>query len=228
MQVRVRHTPTYGVARLVLAPGEPVRVVPGAMLATSYGVAVEAPARGGFLGFLFARGVRGRAKLPPTTFTASAEGGWVDVAAPLPGDLHVLDLDGRTGWVVARGRWLATAATVAVQPRWAGSDHLAGAAGGFLVHVAGQGPVVLSCYGALDVIDLRLGELVTVDSGHVVAYADTVQCRLRPIGTNGARSVRSGAGMVFDFAGPGQVLTQTRSPRELFTAVRSNRVGAHG
>lgn len=36
----------------------------------------------------------------------------------------------------------------------------------------GHGPVVISRYGALDVIALPPGELVTIDTGHVVAYAD--------------------------------------------------------
>ena len=36
VQVRTRHTPSAGVARLVLAPGELVQVEAGAMMATSY------------------------------------------------------------------------------------------------------------------------------------------------------------------------------------------------
>ena len=44
MQVSVRHQPAFAVARL--APGEPVQVESGAMMATSYGVTVRSQAQG--------------------------------------------------------------------------------------------------------------------------------------------------------------------------------------
>jgi uncharacterized protein (AIM24 family) len=81
---------------------------------------------------------------------------------------------------------------------------------------------VLSCYGTLDVVTLEPGELVTVSSGHVVAFADTVQCRLRAVSPDVPQSVRNGEGLVLDFAGPGLVLTRTRSPRALVSWLRDN------
>lgn len=208
LQVRTRHTPTFGVARLVLAPTEPVLVERSSVLATSYGVGVET-----------------KAKAPGLTAalcTASAEGGWVDVAPALPGDLHVLELDGTTGWCVSRNAWLASAATVRIDPSAPPVRALHGGDNGFLAYAFGTGPVVLSCYGTLDVVTLEPGELVTLDSGHVVAFADTVQCRLRAVSPGGPQSVRNGEGLVLDFAGPGLVLTRTRSPRALASWLRDN------
>ena len=86
--------------------------------------------------------------------------------------------------------------------------------------------MVISCYGALDVIALPPGELVTIGTGHVVAYADTVQSRIRQVSQGGMQSMRSGEGLVFDFAGPGQVLAQTRNPRGLIGWLHANRVGS--
>ncbi|MCP2259463.1 TIGR00266 family protein [Streptoalloteichus tenebrarius] len=227
MQVRTRHTPSFGVARLLLAPGEPARVESGAMMATSYGVAVEARAQGGLLKSL-ARAALGGESLFVSTFTAPPQGGWVDVAANLPGDLHVLELDGRVGWCLTRGSWLASSATIQLETQWGGFRNLFGGEGGFLMHAAGQGTVVLSCYGALDVVDLQPGEFVTIDTGHVVAYAETVQSRLRTMSQGLTQSLKSGEGLVFDFAGPGQVLTQTRNPRGLVTWLQANGLGARG
>lgn len=208
MQVRTRHTPTFGVARLVLAPGEPVLVERSSVVATSYGV-----------------GIDGRTKAPglnAAQCTAGAEGGWVDVAAALPGDLHVLELDGATGWCVTRDSWLASAATARLDPAAPPVRALHGGDNGLLAHASGTGPVVLSCYGTLDVVTLEPGELVTVDSGHVVAFADTVQSRLRAVSPDAPQSVRNGEGLVLDFAGPGLVLTRTRSPRGLVSWLRDN------
>lgn len=225
MQVRTRHTPSCGVARLVLAPGEPVQVESGAMLATSYGVSVSASAQGGLLKSL-ARAAFGGESLFVSTYTAPQQGGWVDVAPSLPGDLNVLELDGRIGWCVTKGCWLASASTAQVDVRWSGFKNLFGGESGFLTHVTGRGPVVVACYGALDIMTLQPGEFVTVDTGHVVAYADTVQSRLRQISQGVSQSLRSGEGLVFDFAGPGQVLVQTRTPRGLVSWLQANGLGA--
>ncbi|GGP35111.1 AIM24 family protein [Saccharothrix coeruleofusca] len=214
MQVRTRHTPTSGVARLVLAPAEPVLVERSSLLATSYGVGVDARVKG--------KGVRA------ARCTAGPEGGWVDVAPPLPGDLHVLELDGTAGWCLAGNSWLACAGTVGFDPAAPPLRALHGGDSGFLNYAFGTGSVVLGCYGELDVVTLAPGELVTVDSGHVLGFADTLQCRLRALSPDASQSVRTGAGLVLDFAGPGLVLTRTRSPRGLATWLRDNGLSPRG
>ncbi|MCA1186397.1 MULTISPECIES: TIGR00266 family protein [unclassified Saccharopolyspora] len=219
MQVRNRHTPSFGVSRLLLAPGEPVRIASGALLATSYGVAVEV--RGGGLLKSLAKG----RSAAVTTCTAGQQGGWVDVAPALPGDLHVLEPDGQ-GWCVTGSAWLASASGVRFDEQWAGFKNLFGGERGFLGHVSGQGPVVLACCGALDVMTLQPGEFLTVSPGHVVAYGDAVQTRLRQLGQGVAQSLKTGEGLVFDFAGPGQVLVQTRDPRSMVGWLHSQGFGA--
>lgn len=208
----------------MLAPGEPVRVEAGSMLATSYGVTVESRAQGGFFKSL-ARSALGGESFYVSTYTAPQQGGWVDVAPTLPGDLNVLELDGRVGWCVTKGSWLASASTVQVEAQWGGFQNLFGGEGGFLTRLSGHGSAVVTCYGALDVVTLQPGEYVTIDTGHVVAYADTVQSQLRQMNQGVAQSLKSGEGLVFDFAGPGQVLTQTRNPRGLVGWLRANGLG---
>ena len=211
MQVRTRHTPTFGVARLVLAPGELVLVDPLTVAATSYGLAVE---------------VKGAGAKAVALCTAGAEGGWLDAAPALPGDLHLVELDGTHGWCLARLSWIASSSTVAMNPEAPPMKALFGGLEGFLNYAHGQGVVVLACYGTLDLVTLAAGEAVTIGSDHVVAFADTVQCRLRPSAPDGVQSIPTGEGLVFDFAGPGAVLTQTRGPRRLTTWLRANGVSS--
>ncbi|MGH3761995.1 AIM24 family protein [Actinophytocola sp.] len=210
MQVRTRHTPAFGVARLLLAPGEAVQADYAAMLATSYGVVVT-PARSG-----------SRGKVRRAVFTAPAEGGWVDVAPALPGDVHTLELDGMAGWCVARGSWLAAAATVRAEAQWQGFRGLFGADVGFLEHVSGGGAMVLACCGSLDVVPLEAGELVTVDPSYLLAYSELTQCRLRATSPQLPQSVRTGEGLLLDFAGPGQLLVQTRNARAMAAWLAGN------
>ncbi|EOD67025.1 MULTISPECIES: TIGR00266 family protein [Amycolatopsis] len=221
MQVGIRQQPSFAVARLMLAPGEPCQVESGAMMATSYGVQVQSQAQGGIMKGL------GRAFLSGesffiSTFTAPQNGGWVDVAANLPGDIQVITLDGRTGWAVTRGCWLASSHGVQTETKWGGMKNLMGGEGGFLTHATGQGQLLVSCYGAVETITLQQGEMVTIDTGHVVAYADTVQYQIRKVAQGIIQSMKSGEGLVFDFVGPGQIMTQTRNPSALVNWIVSH------
>lgn len=199
MQVRTRHTPAFGVARLVLAPAETVQADYDAMLSTSYGVGIDVRPRG-------------RGRPVPAMFTAPAEGGWLDVAPALPGEVYTLELDGVNGWCVARDNWLAASSTIRQDPAWLGFRPMFGAEQGFLDHVSGQGSVVLTSCGALDVVNLEAGAAITVVPRCVVAYTEGVQTRLRAVSQSIHQSIKTGEGLLLDFAGPGQVLTQTRKP----------------
>lgn len=212
MQVRTRHSPSFGVARLVLAAGEVARTGSEAM-ATSYGVASASAGRAGKRGPL--GGKLGGGSVPERSYTAGPQGGWVDVAPSLPGDVHTVEMDGRRGWCVSRESWLAAAGTVRLDADWNGFRDLFGGQPGFLAHAGGQGQLVLACCGALDVHELQPGEFVTMDTGHLVAYVDTLQCRLRQAEQGRAQSMRTGDGLVVDFAGPGRVVAQSRNPRRM-------------
>jgi uncharacterized protein (TIGR00266 family) len=215
VQVQVRHQPSFAVARCLLAPGEPLRVESGAMLATSWGVQLEASIPGGLFGGL-KRAALGGESLFVTTYTAPQGGGWVDVAANLPGDIAMVTVSPDRPFFLTRGCWIANAHGVEIQTKWGGAQNLFGGEGGFVIQATGTGEVVLGAYGAVDTLELAPGEAVTVDSGHVVGYDAGVQSRLRrAVEGRSIQSLKSGEGFVFDFAGPGRVMIQTRNPRAL-------------
>lgn len=89
MPVEIRHNPSFAVARVTLAPGEPLQVEAGAMAAMSPDLNVQAQMQGGLMKSL-ARGALGGESLFITTYTAGQYGGWVDVAPNLPGDVVAL------------------------------------------------------------------------------------------------------------------------------------------
>lgn len=213
MQVTTRQTPAFGVARLQLADNETVKVESGAMMATSAGVTVQSKAEGGVLKSL-KRAALGGESFFITTYTAPAGGGWVDVAPRLPGDLLTLEVAPGRALFIQKGSWLASSPSVEIDTKWGGFKNLLGSEGGFIVRAGGQGPVVVSCYGALETWDLAAGQTITLDTGHMVAYDESVTMGLRKIAGGLVQTFKSGEGIVFDFTGPGWVMSQTRNPNE--------------
>jgi uncharacterized protein (TIGR00266 family) len=212
MEVNVRHSPSFSVARVTMASGEQVRAEAGAMMATSGGVAVESKAQGGIMKSL-KRSVLGGESFFMTHYTAPPEGGWVDCAARLPGDIVVLDA--AHGLNLTKGTYLCSQHSVEIDTSWGGFKNAFGGEGGFLLRASGVGPVVCAAYGALDVVDLAAGEQFVLDSGHLVAYTDGVQFNLRKVAKGLMTTMKSGEGLVFEFTGPGRVWTQTRNIDEL-------------
>jgi uncharacterized protein (TIGR00266 family) len=214
MNIEIRHSPSFAIARCSLNGGEQLKCESGAMSATSAGVEVEAKMQGGLMKGL-KRSVLGGESLFMTTLTAPATGGWVDVAARLPGDLITLPVNGAVN--LTRGSYLASEASVEIDTKWGGFKNVFGGEGGFLIHASGQGQVVVSCYGALDQVQLAQGESIVIDSGHVVAFDPSVTFTTRKASSGIMNTLKSGEGFVMEFTGPGLVYTQTRNPDALVT-----------
>jgi uncharacterized protein (TIGR00266 family) len=212
MDVTIRHSPSFAIARCTLAGGEAIKAESGAMSATSSGVEIEAKVQGGLMKGL-KRSVLGGESLFMSTLTAPSQGGWVDVAARLPGDLMVLQADG--GLNLSKGGYLASGSNVEIDTKWGGFKNVFGGEGGFLIHATGTGPVVVSCYGALDTVELGAGESIVVDSGHLVAFDPSITYTTRKASSGIMNTLKSGEGFVMEFTGPGTVHTQTRNPDAL-------------
>lgn len=216
MEVTVRHNPAFAVGRVALAGGEAVRVESGAMMATSDGVQIEAKMEGGLLKSL-KRATLGGESLFISTFTAPPPGGWVDVAANLPGDLIVAQVSPDQPINVTRGSWICSSPGVELETKWGGFKNAFGGEGGFLIHAGGQGTLVMSCYGALETYQLAAGERLILDTGHTVAYSAAVQMSIRKAAGGIVQSLKSGEGLIFEFTGPGWVMAQSRNPSAMIT-----------
>ena len=221
MDVQMRQGPAYGVARLSLAPNEPVRVESGAMMTMSSGVMLQAKAEGGIMKSI-KRAALGGESFFVSTYTAPAQGGFVDVAARLPGDVTMFEVVPGKALFIQKGSWLANEVNVTMDAKWGGFSNMFGGEGGFIIRADGQGKVVFACYGALEVWNLEPGQGITVDTGHMVAYEESVKMTMRRASGSGlVQSFKSGEGLVFDFAGPGRVWTQTRNPTEFLGWIQS-------
>ena len=211
MQVEIRHSPAFALGRLQLAPGETVNVESGAMAMQSYGITVEAKMEGGLFSAAKRALISGDSFFM-SKFTAPQQGGWVDVAPPIPGDIFAIDIAPNQGLILTKGVWLASDLGVTLDAKFGNSGAFFGGEGLFLVKATGQGKVVLTAYGALDIHSLKAGEGFTVDTGHLVAYEEGVQVKARKISSGLMNTLKSGEGIVMDLMGPGDVITQSRNP----------------
>jgi len=212
MQLSIEHSPAFATVRAQLGAGEQVRLESGAMMAMSGGVNLESKMEGGLKKGLM-RSVLGGESLFISTVTGSKDGDWVDAAARLPGDIEILDVNGAMN--LTSGAWLLSGSGVEIDTKWGGFKNLFGGEGGFLIRATGTGQVVCSCYGAIQNYDLAAGETMVLDSGHLVAFEDSLTYTTRKVTSGVMQMIKSGEGLVFDFTGPGRIWSQTRSSAEL-------------
>ena len=222
MRAEIRHSPSFAAVRCHLDAGEQIQAEAGAMMAHSAGIILDSKMRGGLASSL-KRSVLGGESFFISTYTASANGGWIDIAPKLAGDIKILNLDGGSGgWIIERGSWLASESSVTIDAKWQGFKSLFGGEGGFMVHAQGSGQVLASSYGAVETLDLVGGEMVVIDTGHVLAFADSMNYELKTAGGQFIKAVKSGEGFVFHFQGPGRIMIQSRNTQAFLSWVTSN------
>ncbi len=147
------------------------------------------------------------------TFRAPS-GGSVSVAPALPGDMSVVRIASTQALLVQSGSWIASDPGVDVDTKWGGAKTFFSGEGLFLLRCTGAGDVLVSSYGAILTRTLAPGEGYTLDTGHVVAFDESVQYEVHKAG-NWKTTVLGGEGLVTRFEGPGRLWLQTRSPQDL-------------
>ena len=208
MEVKILYAPSYSMANVKLSPGENIQVESGSMVSMSSGVNIETKAAGGFMKAL-GRSLLGGESFFMNTFTAPPEGGEINIAPALPGDMFVADIAGET-MLIQSGSYCASSPGVNIDTKWGGAKSFFASEGLILLKASGQGKVILSSYGAIHEIVLGANEKYIVDTGHLVAFEEKLGFQVKRIG--GLKStLLSGEGLVVELTGPGKALIQSRS-----------------
>ncbi len=208
MQIEILYRPAYSLARIKLTGGEEVKVEAGSMVSMSGGVTLKTEATGGLLKSL-GRAFFGGESFFQNTYMAPSNGGEISVAPALPGDVLAVDLS-QESLMVQSGSYMASEIGIELDTRWSGAKTFFASEGAIMLRTRGTGKMVLSAYGAIHEILLEYGQSYTVDTGHLVAFTEGIDFKVRKVG--GLKSTLfSGEGLVVDLTGPGRVLLQTRS-----------------
>lgn len=147
-------------------------------------------------------------------------GGDALLAHKYPGAIEVIELDGRTEYLLNDGTFIAADDSVRMSTRTQGlGNALFGGTGGFLVmHAAGQGKLAVGGFGDVFTIDVTPGTDVTIDNNHVVAWDNRLSYSMsastrRSAGflANLLNSQMTGEQFVTRFSGTGKVYLCSRN-----------------
>ncbi len=209
MEIEILYRPAFSLGVLKLQGSEQVRVEGGSMVSMSAGVTLETKATGGLFKSL-GRALFGGESFFQNTYAAPSSGGEVTVAPALPGDLFTLEIENES-MTVQSGAYVASEMGIEIDTKWGGAKTFFASEGLIMLRASGRGKLLLSSYGAIHEVRLPAGQSYTVDTGHLVAFNETMNFKVRRVG--GMKSTLfSGEGLVVDLTGPGRVLLQTRSP----------------
>ncbi len=208
MKATILYKPAFSIAQVSMEPNESLVAETGAMVSMSSDMSIDTNMKGGLLKSL-TRSVLGGESFFINTFHASSKGGELVLAPTLPGDVFTMDLSGET-YLVQSGSFLASSEGVMTDTKWGGARTFFGGEGLIMLRCSGSGTLILSSYGAIHEVSIAAGQSYTVDTGHLVAFNESIGFKVRMVG--GVKStILGGEGLVVDLTGPGKILMQTRS-----------------
>ncbi len=212
MDIEILARPAASVAKLTLAQGEVVTAEVGAMIAMSAGLTAETTTKQRGKGGIM-RGIRrmfSGENLFLNHFTANQPNQTLFVGPGLLGDIVHHRLNG--GTVIVQGSsWLASSADIEIDATWQGLAR--GILGGermFWVKCTGTGDLLLNSFGA--VYEVNVTETYVVDTGHIVAFEDTLKFDIGKAGKSLVGSFLGGEGLVCKFRGQGRLYCQSHNP----------------
>jgi uncharacterized protein (TIGR00266 family) len=142
-------------------------------------------------------------------FTAGGKGGEVWLATALPGDMMQYELD-KDNLIVQGGSYVASEKGVNIDLGWQGFKSLLSGEGMFWIHLTGIGKILLNSFGAIYPVEVD-GEYI-VDTGHIVAFQETLDFKVTKAGKSWMSSFLGGEGLVCRFHGRGTVWCQSHNP----------------
>lgn len=212
MKIEKRYGPAATAARVEILPGEQLTAEAGAFLAMGAGVTMQTSTRsrgksGAWAGIK--RMVTGESFFLNHFSTHNPAGSEIWLGTPLPGDMLVLDLQGQK--VIATGGcYVASDSRVGIELQWQGMKSALSGEGLFWVSAQGEGPLLLSAFGEIFPVDVD-GEYI-VDTGHIVAFDETLSFSISKVGDSWFHSFLGGEGFACRFNGKGKVWCQSHSP----------------
>ncbi|MDI9608715.1 MAG: TIGR00266 family protein [Candidatus Verstraetearchaeota archaeon] len=212
MEYEIRYKPSYSMAVLKLKDGESVVGESGAMTYMTPNIEARTRTRSGILGSLGLKLLGGQSFWVTDYSAKGGQGEVAFVSAPL-GDIEHLALDGKNGWIIRKESYVASSPTVYLDVKWEGFTKGLFGQGLFMIKATGTGDLFINTFGAIDRHTLGQGEQLIVDNFHLVAFNNTCTYRVERFGGM-KETLLSGEGLVTRITGPGEVLLQTKNPRE--------------
>ena len=136
----------------------------------------------------------------------------VGLAPTLQGQIALIECTGDTRWVCAGGSYLGSGADLSIDTQFQGLRGVLSGESLSFITVDGIGPLLVNAFGLISGLDVEGG--LTVDTGHVVAFEDTLDYSISKAGGSWISSFLTSEGLVLNFSGQGRVYVQSHNPDE--------------
>lgn len=207
MDVEIVQGPGSSAAKVTLSQGETCIAEGGSMIAMRGNLQVETAThqrKRSLMGGL--KRLVGGESFFQNYYTASSGSGEVLLSATLPGDMVTITPSPVA--VIAEGGAFVTRSTnVEMDMSWQGLKSMFSGESLFWLRMAGNGPLVLSGFGAIYTIDVD-GEYI-VDTGHILAFEESLNFSISKAGSSWIASFLGGEGLVCKFSGRGRIWCQS-------------------
>jgi uncharacterized protein (TIGR00266 family) len=208
MEFKIENSPVFTTLTIQMANAEQFRAEAGAMVSMSPTITLEAKKSGkGLLGTM--KAAVGGESFFASLFTASGGNGELILAPAALGDIVKLEMSGQTIFAQG-GAYLAGSTNLNLSTQGSLIGMMSGE-GMFLQKITGSGVLFLNSYGGIIEKTLAPGETYIVDTGHIVAFEESVQYKIRKASKGLFSSMASGEGLVSEYSGPGKIWMQTRN-----------------
>lgn len=210
LNVELRLRPGSTAAEIKLAPGEQFTAEGGAMIAMSPEVGMTTSTHTKKSGGIM-RGIKRMISGESfflNHYNGGTHGGTVWLSATHAGDMLVHELKGET-IIVQGGSYVASTSDIDIDLTWQGFKNLISKESLFWIKLKGTGTVVVNSFGIIYPIEVD-GEHI-VDTGHIVAFEETLNFSLTKAGKSWASSILGGEGLVCRFKGKGTVWVQSHN-----------------
>lgn len=222
MKYEILHPDAFPVVNCYLERGESIKAESDAMVTMSANLDVAGSmGKGGILGGLARKFLTGESFFFQR-ITATRGAGNVLLGHPAPGGIADVVLDGSYGLRVQKDGFMASEETIEIDTAMQNlAQGLLSREGFFVLNIHGKGIVFLSSFGAIHEVNIKDGEEVIIDNGHLVAWPDYMHYTIEKASSGWISSMASGEGLVCRFRGPGTVLIQTRNPGSFSSWLKS-------
>ncbi|MCA8994642.1 MAG: TIGR00266 family protein [Planctomycetaceae bacterium] len=215
MQVNIQKQGAFASALVKLSPGEEFVSDAGAMYRCSTNVDIDVTTKsrgsGGFFGGL-KRLLSGETFFLSTYRITDSSTGEVGLAPTHMGEIWAIEMDGSVDWMCAGGSYLGSTAGLQLDTEFQGFKGFFSGEAPFFLRVSGRGTLLVAAFGRISEQNLN-GDMI-IDTGHVVAFEDTMEYKLSKAGSSWFQSFLAGEGIVLDFEGEGKILTQSQNLKD--------------
>ena len=210
MEINVLCQPGSSVAAISLAPHESITAEAGSMISIDGQVTIQTNTFKRNSGSLLkaAKRLFAGESFFLNHFTAGDQAAKIIFAPDLMGDITVIELEGLP--VIAEaGSFLCLEPRIQMDVSWQGFRSFLSGEAPFWLKFTGQGKIVLSAFGSITKIPVN-GSFI-VDTGHIVAFQESLSFKLSKAGGSWFQSILGGEGIVCEFQGQGYVWVQSHS-----------------